>query len=55
MEVDPGMMRTILCFLEKEPRFASKMNVGMVSGVRMMLEATSIHHESVIVTREPVI
>ena len=55
MEVDSGMMQPTFCFLGNEQRFASKIDVGMVSGVGMMLEATCIHHESVIVTRDPVI
>ena len=55
MEVDPGMMQSIFRFLENEPCFTSEVDVGMVSGVGMMLEATCIHHESVIVTRDPVI
>ena len=55
MEVESGMMQTIFCSLEKERRFASKIDVGMFSGVGIMLEATRIHHESVTVTREPVI
>ena len=49
------MMLTTSCFLESEPCLASKMDVGMVSGVGMMLEATCIRHESFIVTKEPVI